>query len=174
MNNLRELRMAKGLTQLELAKRVREADPTVDQSSISFLERGDIYPGEKLMAALCSALECPEDAIYTGIEAAFIPAAEVVHSETTDALARILMFGAENAIPRAQLVALTGWPDRELRKNIEKARAEGMVIANDQKGGGYYRPATKEELMRQYQQSRSRTLAQLRQQKYIRRSLNGC
>ncbi len=63
MNNLREFRIAKGLTQLELAKRVREADPTVDQSSISFLERGDIYPGEKLMAALCSALECPEDAI---------------------------------------------------------------------------------------------------------------
>lgn len=174
MNNLRELRMAKGLTQLELAKRVREADPTVDQSSISFLERGDIYPGEKLMAALCSALECPEEAIYSGIETAFIPADEVVHSETTDVLARVLEFGAENAIPRAALVAVTGWPDRELRRNIEKARAEGMVIANDQKGGGYYRPATKEELLRQYAQSRSRTLAQLRQQKFIRRSLNGC
>ena len=33
---------------------------------------------------------------------------------------------------------------------------------------------SKEELLRQYAQSRSRTLAQLRQQKFIRRSLNGC
>ena len=174
MNNLRELRIAKGMTQLELAKRVREADPTVDQSGISFLERGDIYPGEKLMAALCTALEVPEEAIYTGIETAFIPAVEVVHSQTTEVLARILEYGSENAIPRAALVELTGWPDRELRKNIQKARAEGMVIANDQDGNGYYRPNTREELERCYAQSRSRTLAQLRQQKYIRRKLNGC
>lgn len=174
MNNLRELRMAKGLTQLELARRVREADPTVDQSSISFLERGDIYPGEKLMAALCSALECPEDAIYSGIETAFIPAVQVIHSETTDLLAQVLDFGAEKAISRKDLAARLGVNDRTMREWIERARAEGMVIANDQKGDGYYRPATKEELMRQYQQSRSRTLAQLRQQKYIRRSLNGC
>lgn len=174
MNNLKEIREAKKMSQRELAIKVKHADPTVDQAMISFLERGDVYPGEKLMAALCSALECPEDAIYTGIEAAFIPAAEIVHSETTDALARILMFGAENAIPRAQLVVLTGWPDRELRKNIEKARSEGMVIANDQNGKGYYRPDTQEELARCYKQSRSRTLAQLRQQKYIRRRMNGC
>lgn len=174
MNNLKEIRIRKGMSQTELARLVRHADPTVDQSMISMLERGDVYPGEKLMAALCGALECPEEAIYTGIETAFIPAAEVVHSDTTDVLARILEFGSENAIPRAALVALTGWPDRELRKNIEKARSEGMVIANDQHGAGYYRPDSREELERLYRQSRSRCLAQLRQHKYIRRSLNGC
>ena len=174
MNNLKEIRIGKGLSQTDLARLVRHADPTVDQSAISFLERGDIYPGEKLMAALCSALEVPEEAIYTGIETAFIPATEVVHSETTEVLARILEFGAENAIPRAALSIVTGWPDRELRRNIEKARKEGMVIANDQHGAGYYRPDNKEELERLYKQSRSRCLAQLRQHKYIRRSLNGC
>lgn len=174
MNNLKEIRIGKGLTQTDLARLVRHADPTADQAMISFLERGDIYPGEKLMAALCGALEVPEEAIYSGIETAFIPAVEIVHSETTDVLARILEYGAENAIPRAALVELTGWPDRELRKNIEQARKEGMVIANDQDGKGYYRPDTREELERCYAQSRSRTLAQLRQQKYIRRRLNGC
>lgn len=174
MNNLKEIRTAKGMSQKELAIAVKRADPTVDQSSISFLERGDIYPGEKLLAALCEALECPEDAIYTGVEAAIIPAAEVKHSETTDLLAQILDFGAEHAISRRELARKLGTNDRTMREWIEQARAEGMVIANDQNGMGYYRPDTKEELERLHKQNQSRALSILRQQKHIRRRMNGC
>lgn len=174
MNNLKELRIAKGLTQNELANKLRKADPTVNQARISWLENGDVYAGEKLMKALSEALECPEDALYTGVETVFVPAKGIVHSDTTETLARILAFGAENAIPRAVLIAKTGWPDRELRKNVEKARREGLVIANDQKGGGYYRPDKKEEYARLHKQNQNRAMAILSQQKHIRREMNEC
>ena len=174
MNNLRELRIAKGLTQHELAMRLRKADPTVNQARISWLEKGDVYAGEKLMQALSEALECPEEALYTGVETAFVPATEIAHSQTTEVLARILTFGAENAIPRAALIMKTGWPDRELRRNIEKARVEGLVIANDQNGKGYYRPNKREEFARLHRQNKSRALAILKQQKHIGREMNEC
>lgn len=173
MNHLKELRTAKGMTQGQLAEKVRHADPTIDQASISFLERGDIYPGERLMAALCRALECPEEALYSGIETAFIPAPEVQHSEAAKKLAKVLKFGAENAIKRQDLARILDTSDRKMREMIEQARQEGMVIANDQNGKGYYCPETMEELGRCYRQSRNRTLTQLRQQKYIRRRING-
>lgn len=174
MNNIREMRIAKGLTQHDLAMRLRKADPTVNQARVSWLEKGDVYAGEKLMKALSEALECPEESIYTGVETAFVPAADIVRSETTEALARILMFGAENAIKRAALIAMTGWPDRELRRNIEKARVEGLVIANDQNGKGYYRPNKREEFERLHRQNKSRALAILKQQKHIGREMNEC
>lgn len=146
MNNLAEIRKMKGITQAQLAEKVRHADPTIDQASISFLERGDIYPGEKLMAALCGALECPEEALYSGIETAFIPAPEVQHSEASKKLAKVLQFGKGNAVERKELARVLDVSDRKMREMIEQARQE---------------------------QSRNRTLAQLRQQKYIRRRING-
>lgn len=184
MNNLREIRKKKGLTQAELAWMVKEADPTVDQSTISVLERGDIYPGEKLLAALCIALEVPEEAIYSGIETAFIPADEIRHSDSTKVVGHIFKvwhdYGLTGRISREMMCGLyqqaTGEAikDRQMRKLIEKARQEGMVIGNDQDGRGYYLPETREELERIYHQNQSRALAILRQQKHIRRRLNGC
>ena len=48
-----------------------------------------------------------------------------------------------------------------------------MVICNAQDGEGYFLPRTKEDLERQYRQNQNRALAILRQQKHIRRRLNG-
>lgn len=41
MIKLKEVRKAKGLTQAQLAAKVRHADPTADQTTISVLERGN-------------------------------------------------------------------------------------------------------------------------------------
>lgn len=99
MIKLKEARKAKGMTQAELARAVRYADPTADQTTISVLERGELYPTERLRDALCEALECSEADLYDGVEHFFVPAPEVIEiSETTLRLAELLSFGAENSV----------------------------------------------------------------------------
>lgn len=57
--------------------------------------------------------------------------------------------GRENAITRRELQQLTGYPDRAIRKEIQKAKGLGMVIIND--GKGYYKPCVGEvEYLRGY------------------------
>lgn len=80
-------------------------------------------------------------------------------------------FGRENAIKRAELVALLRLSDRMVRRQIEEARLRGEVILNDQTGAGCFRSNDVAELKRQMAQNRSRALAILRQQKHIRRRI---
>lgn len=171
MNRLKELRQARGMTQAQLAERIKGRVPSASQAVISMIENGDVYPTEAMLDALCDALEVPEAEIFDGAEAIFIPAAEIPHSEATMILANVLKFGRKNAQSRPELAALLGWTDRALRKNIERARQEGVVIANDQDGGGYYFPETRAELERQFKQNESRAMAILRQQKHLRKAL---
>lgn len=171
MNRLKEFRQAKGMTQAQLASMIKAEVPSASQAVISMLEQGDVYPTEAMMEALSRVLEIPEDEIFNGAEAVFIPAAEIPHSEATMILASVLKFGKKNAQSRPELASLLGWSDRILRKNIERARQEGVVIANDQDGGGYYFPETREELERQFKRNESRAMAILRQQKHLRKAL---
>lgn len=59
----------------------------------------------------------------------------------------LLLCGAENAISRRDLMALTGYKDRELRLLIEAERRQGIPILSDCVGG-YYLPASEEERQR--------------------------
>lgn len=171
MIKLKEMRKKRGLTQAQLAEKVRKADPTADQTMISVLERGELYPGEKLRDALCEALDCTEAELYDGVEAFFVPAEDKHFSETTIMLG--LLLDNNGRIGRHELNEILKVSDRKMRKWIETARQEGLVIANDQDGKGYYRPTTREELEALYRQNQSRALAILRQQKHIRRQING-
>lgn len=175
MIKLKEIRKAKNMTQAELAARVRHADPTVDQTVISVLERGQLYPSESLRDALCEALECTEAELYDGIEAFFVPSDEKEFSESTKILAEIFTerTGEYKYISRERLRGLfcerTGArTDRDLRRAIEKARQEGMVICNAQDGNGYFLPNTYEELDAQEKRNTNRAVAILRQNKFIR------
>lgn len=178
MIKLMEMRKARNMTQRQLAELVCHADPTVDQATISVLERGDLYPGEKLMAALCKALDCSQADLYDGVESFFVPAEDKEFSAATTHLAIIL--GSGGPVKRVALKNLMSLvmcreiSDRALRKMIETARREGLVIANDQGGAGYYRPRTKAELEALYRQNEHRALAILDQQKHIRRQINAC
>lgn len=180
MVKLAEMRKARGLSQKALAEMVRHADPTVDQAVISVLERGDIYPGEKLRDALCSALECEEGDLYDGIEALFVPASDTEVSDTTKLIGEIFAEYEAHGVTtltRGHLRRILSErigeqiSDRTMREWISKARREGMIIANAQNGMGYYRPETREELEAQYQQNQHRAMAILAQQKHIRRRL---
>lgn len=55
--------------------------------------------------------------------------------------------GAENAIPRRDLMSLTGLSDRELRLKIEAERRQGTPILSDCIGG-YFLPGDQSELDR--------------------------
>ena len=176
MIKLKEIRKARGMTQAELAAKVRHADPTVDQTVISVLERGQLYPSESLRDALCDALGCTEAELYDGIEAFFVPSDDREFSETTKILAEIFTerTGKYKYISREYLRRLFcekagAKTDRDLRRAIERARQEGMVICNAQDGNGYFLPNTYEELDAQEKRNTSRAIAILRQNKFIRR-----
>lgn len=59
-------------------------------------------------------------------------------------IADLLLCGAENAISRRDLMALTGYKDRELRLLIEAERRQGIPILSDCVGG-YFLPASEAE-----------------------------
>lgn len=177
MIKLREMRLARGMTQTDLAKAVRYADPAVDQTMISVLERGELYPSEKLRDALCEALGCSEAELYDGVEALFVPSAEREYSDTTRILEAVFANQSAKHISRNRLrQQIREWcgmiiSDRTMRKWVEKARQEGMVIGNDQDGNGYYLPESASELEGIYRQNQHRAMAILAQQKHIRKRL---
>ena len=72
-------------------------------------------------------------------------------NDTTDGAGRqlfrvsdLLHPGAENAIPRRELMTLTGLSDRELRLMIQKERLSGTPICANNKTG-YYLPGSDQE-----------------------------
>ena len=62
----------------------------------------------------------------------------------------LMPVGAENAVSRRQLSAITGIPDRQLRRRIAEDRKAGLLILSStaEVGGGYFRPADTQELRR--------------------------
>ena len=83
------------------------------------------------------------------------PVSQTAHAsannDTTDGAGRqlfrvsdLLHPGAENAIPRRELMTLTGLSDRELRLMIQKERLSGTPICANNKTG-YYLPGSDQE-----------------------------
>lgn len=70
-------------------------------------------------------------------------------------IADLLSPGAENAVPRQDLMALTGLSDRELRRLIETERRAGTPILSDN-ASGYFLPASEAERDRCVRSLRSR------------------
>ena len=60
--NIRQARLAAGLTQAELAKRMHCAEGTV-----SCIERGTVGMSVRTLAALCNALEVRPSVLFMGI-----------------------------------------------------------------------------------------------------------
>lgn len=60
-------------------------------------------------------------------------------------IAKLLSVGAGHAIPLHDLVALTGWSEREVRRQIERERRRGVPILSDNMSG-YFLPANENEL----------------------------
>lgn len=62
----------------------------------------------------------------------------------TGEISQLLLCGVENAIPRRDLMTLTGHHDRELRRLIEAERRSGVPILSDN-ANGYFLPGEQAE-----------------------------
>ena len=60
------------------------------------------------------------------------------------AVSSLLMEGRSNALHLADLVRLTGWPERDVRKSIQRERQRGCPILSDNKSG-YFLPGNEQE-----------------------------
>lgn len=169
MSRIKEQREKLGMTQKALLAELRKTDPRMDEGTLSRIENGFVLPAsEAILAALERHLQAPRSDLFEGIEVFAIEGSKAPISRITWLVADAVPFGKKNAIKRADLAEKLGVCDRTMRDWIETARSDGLCIANDQDGKGYYRPETLEEIQRQYFQSRNRTMAQLRQQKWLR------
>lgn len=56
----------------------------------------------------------------------------------------LLLEGQSNALHLADLVRLTGWPERDVRKAIQRERQRGIPILSDNKNG-YFLPQSEIE-----------------------------
>lgn len=94
------------------------------------------------------------------------PVSQTAHASTTNdttsaaerqpfRISELLLPGQENAIPRRELMSLTGLPDRELRLMIEAERRQGIPILSDCVNG-YYLPGSQSERDRCVRSLRSR------------------
>ena len=75
-------------------------------------------------------------------------------------VADLLHPGAENAVPRRDLMALTGLSDRELRRQIEAERRLGVPILSDNQHG-YWLSDSPAEIKR-FSRSMRRRAAEIR------------
>ena len=59
-------------------------------------------------------------------------------------IASLLSEGRENGLHLRDLVAITGWPEREIRQQIHRERRQGVPILSDN-ANGYFLPADEAE-----------------------------
>ena len=96
---------------------------------------------------------------------------DVSTSPMTVALASVIPFGRRNAISREALAKKLGMSDRQMRKAVEEARGEGLIILCECNGRGYYQSNDLDEINYQYNQDTSRAMAILKRRKPMRELL---
>ena len=157
------------MTQRELLEILRKDEPRMDIGTLSRIETGFVLPAsEEVLEALEKALQAPREDLFEGVEVFAMKDTRPQRKADTAWVASFLEYGKAYAVTRKELAERMGLSDRAMREKLEAARADGLVICCDQDGKGYYLPDTQEEILRQYIQSRNRTMSQLRQQKYLR------
>jgi len=79
--------------------------------------------------------------------------------------------GRDNAITTRELQERLQITDRLVRKYVEAARGEGVIICNRQDGRGYYIADDIEDIRLQFLQNRSRAMSILVYQKHLYKKL---
>lgn len=162
MNNIKRLRIERGLTQKEVTEYLRRYDERIDGSMLSRFENELCYPTPLIMRSLCNVLKCLPEELYGKTEQQYIEdiirstAPAVPESFNVTELIATLDYGRSNAIRRHTLAALLDVSDREMRKTIEEARNCGYVILSLPNGGGYYLSNNMDEIHDFYLREKAR------------------
>lgn len=168
MNNIKKLRIERGLTQKEVTEYLRRYDERIDSSMLSRFENELCYPTPIIMRCLCNVLDCLPADLYGVTEQQYIEgmlkenSPAVPESFRVTELISALDYGRRNAIKRSTLAALLDVSDREMRQRIEEARACGYVILTRSDGGGYYMSDSADEIQAFYIRERARAKSILR------------
>lgn len=180
MNNVKEIRLQRGMSQRDLAKALREYDPRIDAPLLCKIETGMVDPSGLVLEALEKALQCPRTALVGSLEEFAAEDTEPDITEYAMSVAKlvgsVVPRGHQNAISRTMLTLMLGFEDtssgdRKMRKLIESAKLAGLLVCNDQDGQGYYIADTEQEKRAQLEQLESRSRSLLIQAKHYRRAL---
>lgn len=170
MNRIRERREELGMKQYELLALLKETDPRMDIGTLSRIESGYVLPASQdVLAALERHLQAPRSDLFEDVEVFAVQDTKAPVGRITMLVADAVPEGHDNAISRRELADRLGVSDRRARHYLELAKLDGLVIANDQDGKGYYQPVTAAEIERQMRQNQSRAMSLLVQNKYLRR-----
>jgi len=175
MNRLQERRLSLGLSQPDVSARLKEIDPRMDVGMVSRFERGACLPTLPVLEGLEAILQASRTELFGMDELGAIPESEaaddVSTSPMTVALASVIPFGRRNAIPRKALAEKLGISDRQMRKAVEDARNEGLIILCECNGRGYYQSSDLNEIHVQYIQDTNRAMAILNRRRPMRELL---
>jgi transcriptional regulator with XRE-family HTH domain len=175
MNRLQERRLSLGLSQSDVSAKLKEIDPRMDVGMVSRFERGVCLPTMETLNALEAILQAPRTELYGEDDLGAIQEVEAADGVTaapmTAALAKLIPYGRHNAIPRESLAMKLGLGDRHMRKIIEEARNEGLIILCECNGRGYYQSDDLNEIHVQYIQDTNRAMAILKRRKPMRELL---
>lgn len=175
MNRLQERRLALGLSQPDVSAKLKEIDPRMDVGMVSRFERGACLPTLPVLEGLEAILQASRAELFGADELGAIPEIEgaggVSASPMTVTLAGAIPFGRRNAISRTALAKKLGMSDRQMRKAIEDARSEGLIILCECNGRGYYQSDDLNEIHIQYIQDTNRAMAILKRRKPMRELL---
>lgn len=172
MNRLQERRLSLGLSQPDVSARLKEIDPRMDVGMVSRFERGACLPTLPVLEALETILQASRAYLFDEDELSIIPGCGAVGSAqwspVTVKLANIIPFGRRNAISRLTLAEKMCMTDRQMRKAVEDARNEGLIILCECNGRGYYQSDDLNEIHCQYIQDTNRAMAILRRRNPMR------
>lgn len=142
---LKEMRLALGLTQGELAEMFREEGigKGIDKALISKIEAGTVFPSEAMIEACCNRLFSPADernnakGITTQSETKTAQNGDLSLEEEV-VLDRLMQTDIDHRLTRSEVSLLIAQTDRQARKLIEGLRAKGYRIGSGLGRKGYW------------------------------------
>lgn len=162
MNRLQELRLAKGMTQPEMSKLLKEIDSRIDVGMVSRFEKGVCLPTPAVTEALAKILNCSVSDIFCkeDVENITTLGGELQQPKAVCGfVAEVLNHipeSREKAVTKEYLVHKTGHPERVVRRAIEQARLAGYLICSDTDSKGYYISNDVDDIERQFRQDKNR------------------
>ena len=104
----------------------------------------------------------PTGAMGSGLATSFPNQEYTTAPQKRLGISNLLQYGCENGLHLSELVQLTGWTEREIRRVIQQERKAGELILSDNKSG-YFLPASEHEVRRfiRSMSNRSREIAEV-------------
>lgn len=167
--NWKAVRERAGLKQSELAALISADGVKIDAPLISKIECEIVKPGEQIEKALRKHLQVALAGERDEAEELDGKELKIAKKgEYTEKLMTLIPEDEDNAVTRNYLSIKLGLSDRVVRRAIEEARADGLLICNAQDGRGYYQSKDIAALKRQYLQDTARAMAILKRRKPLR------